>query len=323
MQLNDTLQLLALQLELNPDDLIRYAAEDVLGGYHIDETKRSWKMGSLWEVEGKTLYALIRALKPQTVVELGSWEGCSTTHIATALSINGSGRVTAVDLDAGAGGSFPPNLAKLRTVVTGDAIAWLAGQPDASIDFLFEDTSHSADMCAAIASLCQTKMAPGGVLVMHDAGHDFAFVGGGQIVNSPVGAEVRSGIERALGSRYRVYLAEPSDCGLAVMVPNPGRVMADIHSTPNAINNNALPNGVPSNEVLAQAIAQAKAGVPAAAEQNEAAQKVALEDMTKAELTAYAQKAEIDLSGARTKAEIIDRIKVRQPNSLKSTIEFH
>lgn len=314
MNLHETFYLLGMQLHLDPESLIRYAAEDPIGGYHIDEAKRSWSPGSIWEVEGKTLYALIRALKPENVVELGSWEGCSTTHLATALSVNGSGHLTAVDIDAKAGSHFPPNLKAIRTVVTGDAIAWLAAQPDASIDFLFEDTSHTPDMCAAIATLCQTKLAPGAVLVMHDAGHDFAYVGDNQTISSTLGAEVRSGIERAMGSNYRMYLAEPSDCGLAVMVPNPAQAGIDKHSEP-------------IHPALAQAIQQVKASDPAATSEwgkvslpvdtpdeeveREARLTANFESMTKAELEAFAKAHDIDLTGARTKAEYIDRINVR------------
>lgn len=320
MNLNETLNLLALQLTLNPDELIRYAAEDVMGGYHIDESKRSWKMGSIWEVEGKTLYALIRILKPEAVVELGSWEGCSATHIATALSINGRGHVTAVDIDAGAGGAFPPNLAALRTTVTGDAIAWLAGQEDESIDFLFEDTSHSADMCAAIASLCKTKLTPGGVLVMHDAGHDFAFVGGGQKINSPVGLEVRSGIERALGNAFRVYLADPSDCGLAVWQRSKvytGKQLVDMGirngyaEIPLTLDPTTQPAA--SNPALAEAIAQVRAQEPAT--QPAGAQPTADEpaqkefsDMNRDELVKYAEKHGISLAGARTNVDRVNKI---------------
>lgn len=337
MNLNETLNLLALQLTLNPDDLIRYAAEDVMGGYHIDESQRSWMQGSVWEVEGKTLYALIRALKPEAVVELGSWEGCSTTHIATALSINGRGRVTAVDMNAGAGGSFPPNLAALRTPVTGDAIAWLATQDDESIDFLFEDTSHSADMCAAIASLCKTKLAPGGVLVMHDAGHDFAFVGGGQKINSPVGLEVRSGIERALGNAFRVYLAEPSDCGLAVW-QKPGKINTDIHSTQEKPKNDFITaDGTrleviddAQNPVLAQAIANLRANEPTVNQETagewskvslpvdngeeEAATQKAFSDMNRDELVVYAEAHDISLAGARTNVDRVAKI-LASPNA--------
>lgn len=216
MQLNEVLNLLAMQLLLAPDDLIRFANEDTLGGYSPDPTQRKWPMGSLFGVEGQILYALVRALKPGHVVEIGSLRGCSTAHLATALSVNGSGRMTAIDVEEKARDLFPAHLESIVSPVIGDGLAWLRDQPDASIDFVFEDSSHATEMCAAVAELCKTKLAPGGVLVMHDAAHDFANLEGGQRITSPVGGEIRAGLDRAIKNEYRVYLAEPSDCGVAV-----------------------------------------------------------------------------------------------------------
>jgi hypothetical protein len=216
MNLDDTLKLIALQLHLDPNELIRFASEDFVGGYHRDPAQSKWHIGSLYEVEGKALYALVRALKPQHVGEIGSLYGCSTTHLATALSVNGEGRLTAVDIEEKPGSAMPPHLSPLVTKVIGDGLEWLRSQPDASIDLIFEDSSHGSEMCYQVAELCKTKLAPGGVLVMHDAAHTQAFLGDGTIVHSPVGAEVCGGLDRALGTEYRVYLSEPSDCGFAV-----------------------------------------------------------------------------------------------------------
>jgi hypothetical protein len=220
MNLDDTLKLIALQLHLDPNELIRFASEDFVGGYHRDPALSKWHIGSLYEVEGKALYALVRALKPQHVGEIGSLYGCSTTHLATALSVNGEGRLTAVDIEEKPGSAMPPHLSPLVTKVIGDGLEWLRSQPDASIDLIFEDSSHGSEMCYQVAELCKTKLAPGGVLVMHDAAHTQAFLGDGTIVHSPVGAEVCAGLDRALGTEYRVYLSEPSDCGFAVAVQN-------------------------------------------------------------------------------------------------------
>lgn len=203
MNLTETLKLLALQLQLNPNELTQYAAEDTLGGYSSNESDRKWPIGSLWEQEGKVLYALIRTLKPQHVAEIGSLRGCSTAHIATALSVNGSGRVTSIDIAGGALDMYPKHLDKHLTAVTGDGLEWLAGQEDESIDLLFEDSSHGEDMCASVAALCKTKLTPGGILIVHDAAHFL------------VGKDVQAGLTRALGNAYRVYLSDPSDCGFA------------------------------------------------------------------------------------------------------------
>lgn len=215
MNLNDTLTLLALQLQLPPDELIRYAGEDVIGGYSYRAADRKWPMGSLFAEEGQVLYALVRILKPAHVAEIGSLRGCSTAHLATALSVNGSGHITAIDISGGALDMFPKHLDSVLTGITGDGLEWLAGQEDESIDLLFEDSSHGEEMCASIAALCKTKLTPGGVLIVHDAAHTESIDGNGVHTPSPVGAEICAGLDRALGNEYRVYLSEPSDCGFA------------------------------------------------------------------------------------------------------------
>ena len=52
----------------------------------------SWPGGSVWEEEGRLLYGLVRALKPEVIVEIGSLVGCSTSHLALACRRNGRGR---------------------------------------------------------------------------------------------------------------------------------------------------------------------------------------------------------------------------------------
>lgn len=216
MNLDESLTLLALQLQLVPADLIRFAREDLIGGYHWKPEESRWPIGSMFGVEGQAIYALIRALKPSNVLEIGALRGCSTTHIATALSVNGEGRLTSVDLTAGAGDLMPNHLSEIVTSVQSDGIEYLAGLEDESLDMVLEDSSHGTDNTAAIAALCKTKLRPGAVALFHDAGHDKAYYADGSQSPSPVGAEVCAGLDRALGNAYRVYLAEPSDCGLAV-----------------------------------------------------------------------------------------------------------
>lgn len=214
MKLNETLLLLALQLNQDPEELIAFAAEDTIGGWDMGEG--GWPIGSLWSVEGQTLYALVRALRPERVVEIGGHRGCSAAHLAMALDVNGSGSLTSVDIESSAGDMLPESLSDLVENVTADGIAWLEAQDDESIDLIFEDSSHGAEMCAAVATLAKFKLRPGGVLVMHDAAHDFGYVADWVQVPSDVGETVRRGLTAALGGDYSVYRADPSDCGFAV-----------------------------------------------------------------------------------------------------------
>lgn len=231
MDLRETFTLIAPQLKIDPQELIAYAAEDTLGGYHIDESRRQFPTGSLWEVEGKILYALVRWLKPAVVAEIGGWLGCSAAHLALAVKANGSGKVYSVDNGSGGqqhGSLLPPDLHEFVTLVEEDGRIWLASQPPQSVGFLFEDADHSSTLTKEIGRLALSKMVPGGLMVNHDAAHDFAYIGQGQRVPSSVGRDIRDGLEAA-GLYFRTYRADPSDCGVAITVI-PGAVQKDVHS---------------------------------------------------------------------------------------------
>lgn len=213
----DTLFQLEKQLGIELDSLMPYAEADNIGGYHPDPAQRKWGAGAIWDVEGRTLYALIRALKPENIVEIGSGTGCSTTHMASALDANDEfGHITTID--RGNTPQIPGNLKTYVTISNGDAINYLALQPDNSIDFILEDADHSTELCAAIGELAKTKLKPGGVLMAHDAAH------------FGVGADVKRGYDLA-GLDFRVYLTDPSDCGWAVWkrpsLPEGARVQSD------------------------------------------------------------------------------------------------
>lgn len=330
MNLDETLQLLALQVPVDPEALVKFAAEDSVGGWDLD--KGGWPTGSLWSVEGKVLYALIRALQPDVVVEIGTHRGCSTTHIATALSINDNGYVVSLDLAPGVGDLIPVQLGEQISLTAANGVDWLGAQPDESIDIIYEDADHSAETSHDVALLAMRKLKPGGLLITHDAAHDYAWLGDGSQISSDVGATIRRGLEAALDDQFRVYRTDPSDCGFALW-QKPGAIRTDVHSTPTIVNHNELPNGAPGNEALSASInklretgaipttIQSEADDPAANQESEAvktdeptetAEAKPLEEWTKAQLEAYAAKARISLSGARTNADRVAKIREAQ-----------
>lgn len=216
MNMNETIKLVAQYLGLDERELSDYAAEDIIGGYSA-RGESPWKIGSIYAEEGVVLYALCRMLKPAHVVEIGSLWGCSSAHIATALDINDFGQLTSIDVNDNAGQDRPAHLKKYITQIIADGRDWLASQPDNSIQLLFEDSSHGTDMCEVISILAQTKLAPGGVFLTHDASHDYAILEDGRQIPSNVGYEIRIGLDRGLGEgTYQVYKTEPSDCGFAI-----------------------------------------------------------------------------------------------------------
>ncbi|MGB1285109.1 MAG: O-methyltransferase [Aggregatilineales bacterium] len=198
MNLNQALHDIAEQFDLNADDLITYAAEDDIGGW--DNGAGGWAIGSLWSVEGKVLYALIRALKPAKVLELGTHTGCSAAHIAAALLMNGTGKLTCVDMNENAGGNIPDDYRSVITFKAQDALDYIS-KSRTKWDFIYEDLLHTVDQVSHVWS--NAKLATGGMLVSHDAMH------------FNVGDAVQAGIAES-GKSPAYYLIAPADCGLAI-----------------------------------------------------------------------------------------------------------
>lgn len=159
MNLAEALTQIAMAGSLDPAQLIVYAAEDTIGGRDTG----AWRGDSLFADEGRVLYALIRALRPDSVLEIGSAEGCSATHILTALDRNKHGRLTSIDIDPDAGAKIPDALRKRWTFIHQDALT--AVLP--ASDFVFEDGDHHYPFASAILKRIQTLNPT--VLLSHDA----------------------------------------------------------------------------------------------------------------------------------------------------------
>lgn len=210
VSLNTALVRIASQLGLDPVELAEYAAEDAIGGWHADERQAKWPVGSLWAVEGQILYALVRALKPMNALELGTYHGCSATHIAAALKRNGTGWLTCVDNGFDARGQFsighliPEALLDYIEMVDSDLVEFMSRDTSHGYNFIFEDGFHSPDQVQALWQTFPQRLMPMGVAVSHDACH---FI---------VGDNVSGGIRGAGIEDAGYYLIAPADCGLAV-----------------------------------------------------------------------------------------------------------
>lgn len=156
MYLSDALTLLVAKLNLPAAELIAYADEDTQGG--VDT---GYSGMSIHRDEGRVLYALVRALRPQHAIEIGVCEGVSSLHLLAALDANGQGTLDGYDLDADAGKHVPANAARW-TFHAGDALD--AEYPPA--EFVFEDAAHTLDFSIAIYE--QIKVLAPRVLVVHD-----------------------------------------------------------------------------------------------------------------------------------------------------------
>jgi predicted O-methyltransferase YrrM len=122
---------------------------------------------------GKLLYALTRAIRPQSVVEFGTSFGISTIYLAAAVTDNGTGHVVTTELSDRKIKAAQANLAEAGvdaavTVLPGDARETLAGLPG-PIGLVLLDGWK--DLCLPVLRLLEPKLTPGALVTADDNDH--------------------------------------------------------------------------------------------------------------------------------------------------------
>ena len=144
---------------LSVEDLIRGAlheAREELSGLRFIPERRYDRgtfptVGQYDWFAGQVLYALVRTLKPQTIVEFSTSSGYSTTFTALALKRNGHGRVHTIDIDVEAQRAAARwlaqhdlmNCVEMHAGDCRDVVPRLLGD---HVDLVFIDTLHSFDI---------------------------------------------------------------------------------------------------------------------------------------------------------------------------------
>lgn len=204
--LHEALDAVAIQLNLDPMWLYAYAAEDTLKGFY--ETGNKYDIP--YAADGKFLYALIRALKPNQVLEIGTRFGGSARHILEALERDkNDGYLVTLDIDENATiQSIPKRFREQCTFLNRDAEQWIKDYiaiPNIQgFDFIHEDGSHSTHLVHAIYDMLPSLMPRGGVIVSHDVG-------------TGVGSDIMQGIKNAGFEPPPTYVYDGSPCGFSVM----------------------------------------------------------------------------------------------------------
>src|ERR1700683_5040553 len=125
---------------------------------------------------GKLLYALVRACRPETVVEFGTSFGISTIHLAAAVTDNGTGRVVTTELSdrkataarqnleqAGLGGVVP--------ILQGDALETLASVTGPVGLVLLDGWK---ELYLPVLRLVQPPLTPGALVLGRDTSYESA-----------------------------------------------------------------------------------------------------------------------------------------------------
>jgi predicted O-methyltransferase YrrM len=119
---------------------------------------------------GELLYALVRAIRPTTVVEFGTSFGISTLYLAAAVADNGTGRVFGTELNQAKVTAARANLAEAGlddrvTILAGDALDTLADIP-APIGLVLLDGWK--DICLPVLRMLEPRLGSGALVVADD-----------------------------------------------------------------------------------------------------------------------------------------------------------
>jgi predicted O-methyltransferase YrrM len=123
---------------------------------------------------GRLLYALVRAIRPQTVVEFGTSFGISTIYLAAAVTDNGTGQVITTELSSKKAAAARANLQEAGvagpvTVLEGDALQTLAGVAGPVGLVLLDGWK---DLCLPVLRLLEPALAPGALVAADDITHE-------------------------------------------------------------------------------------------------------------------------------------------------------
>ena len=135
-------------------------------------------------LDSVALYSLIRAVKPEHILEIGSYIGRSTCIIAQALEYNEKGRLTTCDLEEQSEVTkknvtklFPNICLMIPTnpnITTPMKFTFLKGKIENNldkiedIDFLFIDGPHTAEFMKWCHKNVFPKVKPGSFVCIHD-----------------------------------------------------------------------------------------------------------------------------------------------------------
>jgi len=150
----------------------------------VDRFAITTSAGGVNPGDRRALYYLIRGFKPARVLEVGTHIGASTVHIAAALRTNGGGTLATVDIVdvndpttrpwehygsrlAPAEMIFQMGMGGAVRFVTSPSIAFLETAPE-SFDLISLDGDHSAATVYRELPAALRRLAPGGLILLHD-----------------------------------------------------------------------------------------------------------------------------------------------------------
>jgi len=172
---------------------------------HLRNCESAFRQGmssaDLWAKKVLVQYSVVRALRPEIIVETGVASGVSSSHLLLALERNQKGTLHSVEIGDSAylpagkepGWIVPGWLRARWQLHIGDVKAILPGllRELGQVDIFIHDSLHSYEHMKFEFELARPYIKHGGLLLADDALWNSAFSEFAQAVSSPVSAIIR------------------------------------------------------------------------------------------------------------------------------------
>jgi predicted O-methyltransferase YrrM len=172
-----------LELGIVPGDATEAAAAEASAEAAAEPANRAERLAQAWEicrwtsispVWGRFLALLVRALEPRSALELGTGLGLSGAYQASALELNGAGRLVTLDVheasrvaERGFAQLGLSDRIELRFGLIDETLPDVLAELD-PVEFAFLDAEHSLAATVRHFDLVLPHLADGAVVVLDD-----------------------------------------------------------------------------------------------------------------------------------------------------------
>lgn len=131
----------------------------------------NWRYPGLSKIEGVLLYIMTRLLKPEIIVESGTWMGTSTSYLAQGCHDNKKGRVVTVDQQEDVGYGVPddllPHIEFHKKIDIQNALPEICNREN-KIDMFFHDSINSYPLLCWEVNEIIPFFNKNGLIIVHD-----------------------------------------------------------------------------------------------------------------------------------------------------------
>lgn len=154
---------------------VKEVNEDRLLHEHVTQMTRTSRRRGLADTQVRIgrragWYAIVRALRPDHVVETGTDKGLGSVVLAAALLRNGKGQLTTMDVNPAAGYLVSDSYAEVTSVVIGDSLHGLSTSVS-NVGVFIHDSDHTSRHETAELEAVAPNLAPG-ARILSDNSHE-------------------------------------------------------------------------------------------------------------------------------------------------------